>query len=165
MGRTRLGVACTVLVPDRAPQTKLDAITRLGARIVKLPYEQWWNVLVEHRSRRAWPAQFIHPVSDQHVLAGNATVGAESSRTLDAAPAAIFVPVRWWRTVRGNRGRGEGRSSATVSMPVKSKRPRRSVHRCRQTTDDRRAHPELCRWNRRTKRSRGNVAADEHAAH
>ncbi len=31
------------------PRTKLAAIERLGARIVKVPYERWWQVLVEHR--------------------------------------------------------------------------------------------------------------------
>jgi len=40
-GARELGVPCTVLVPDRAPQTKLDAIHRLGARTVKLPITSW----------------------------------------------------------------------------------------------------------------------------
>src|SRR5690349_16247926 len=45
----RLGVPCTVVVPETAPQTKLDAITRFGAEYVKLPFEEWWNVLATHR--------------------------------------------------------------------------------------------------------------------
>src|SRR4051794_31765887 len=71
-GARELGVKCTVLVPDRAPQTKLDAITRLGAGIVKLPYAEWWNVLVQH-GYAGMDGEFIHPVSNQDVLAGNAT--------------------------------------------------------------------------------------------
>src|SRR5437764_9710741 len=31
----RLGIGCTVVVPDRAPEAKLAAIARLGGRIVK----------------------------------------------------------------------------------------------------------------------------------
>ena len=43
-----LGVPCTVVVPDHAPQTKLAAIERLGARVVKVPFARWWQTLVEH---------------------------------------------------------------------------------------------------------------------
>src|SRR6266705_2488922 len=44
----RLGVPCTVIVPDQAPETKLRAIERLGGRIEKRPFDDWWRVLVEH---------------------------------------------------------------------------------------------------------------------
>ena len=37
------GVPCTVVVPEHAPQTKLDAIERLGGRTVKVPFERWWR--------------------------------------------------------------------------------------------------------------------------
>ena len=39
-----LGVPATIVVPEQAPQTKLDAIARLGGRVVKVPYERWWEV-------------------------------------------------------------------------------------------------------------------------
>ena len=45
----RLGVSCTAVVPDHAPQTKLDAIARLGARYIKIPFDDWWQVLVTRR--------------------------------------------------------------------------------------------------------------------
>ena len=90
-GARELGVACTVLVPDRAPQTKLDAIVRLGATIIKLPYERWWQVLVDH-GYEGMTAEFIHPVSNQDVLAGNATVGAEIIEDAPGPVAAVFVP-------------------------------------------------------------------------
>ena len=32
----RLGIPCTVVVPDHAPQTKIDAVERLGAKVVRL---------------------------------------------------------------------------------------------------------------------------------
>lgn len=44
----RLGVPCTVVVPEHAPQTKLAAIERLGAAIVRIPFDAWWRVIVEH---------------------------------------------------------------------------------------------------------------------
>src|SRR5258708_36736302 len=40
----KLGIPCTVVVPDHAPETKLAAITRLGAKYIKVPFEEWWQV-------------------------------------------------------------------------------------------------------------------------
>jgi threonine dehydratase len=54
------GTRCTVVVPENAPQTKLDGIRRLGAEIVSLPYDEWWNILATHRYEPLEP--FIHPV-------------------------------------------------------------------------------------------------------
>ncbi len=41
------GVPCTVVVPDRAPQIKLDALERLGARVIKVPFDTWWQTMVD----------------------------------------------------------------------------------------------------------------------
>ena len=35
----RLGIPCQVVIPDTAPDTKIEAIHRLGARTIPLPYE------------------------------------------------------------------------------------------------------------------------------
>jgi threonine dehydratase len=71
-----LGIPCTVVVPDHAPPTKLAAIERLGAAIVKVPFDRWWQVLQERRfdGVAGW---FVHPVSDPGVIAGNGTIGLE----------------------------------------------------------------------------------------
>ena len=71
------GVPCSVVVPEDAPRTKLDAVRRLGAEIVSLPYAEWWSVLATHRYAPLEPARFIHPVSDVAVMAGNGTIGLE----------------------------------------------------------------------------------------
>lgn len=71
-----MGIPCTVIVPDHAPQTKLDAITRLGAKYIKLPFDQWWQVLVT-RQYEGMKGLFVHPVSDFPVIAGNGTIGLE----------------------------------------------------------------------------------------
>jgi len=84
----RLGVACTVLLPDHAPAAKVDAIHALGARTVALPFDAWWQVLVE----RGHPGQaglFVHPVSEPAVLAGNGTVGLEIAEQLPEADAVV----------------------------------------------------------------------------
>jgi threonine dehydratase len=87
----RLGVPCTVVVPETAPQTKLDAVTRFGAEFVKLPFDDWWNVLATHRFEPLADRLMLHPVSDPNMMAGNGTVGLE---ILEDAPDvdAIVVP-------------------------------------------------------------------------
>lgn len=77
-----MNIPCTVIVPDHAPQTKLDAITRLGAKFIKIPFNDWWQVLVTRRfvrkdSGEEMKGLFVHPVSDPPVIAGNGTIGLE----------------------------------------------------------------------------------------
>jgi threonine dehydratase len=113
----RLGVRCTVVVPDGAPRTKLDAIHRLGAQTISLPYEDWWNVLVTHRYPPLEPAHFIHPVSDVAVMAGNGTIGLE---ILEDVPDvnAVLVPY------------GGGGLSCGIATAIRSIRPEVRVYAC-----------------------------------
>ena len=71
-----MNIPCTVIVPDHAPQTKLDAITRLGAKFIKIPFNDWWQVLVTRRFE-GMKGFFVHSVSDPAVIAGNGTIGLE----------------------------------------------------------------------------------------
>jgi len=83
-----MNIPCTVIVPDHAPQTKLDAITRLGGKYIKLPFEDWWQVLVT-RKYEGIKGLFVHPVSDLAVIAGNGTVGLEILEDLPDVDAVI----------------------------------------------------------------------------
>ena len=38
-----LGVPCTVVAPETAPDTKIKAIERLGGRVIKVSFEEWWR--------------------------------------------------------------------------------------------------------------------------
>src|ERR1700745_94354 len=88
----RRGVRCAVVVPDNAPATKLEGIDRLGAEIVKVPYDDWWAVFATHRFAPLEPARFVHPVSDVGMMAGDGNLGLE---ILEDAPdvRAVLVPV------------------------------------------------------------------------
>ncbi len=86
----RLGIPCTVVVPDHAPETKLAAITRLGAEIIKVPFDEWWQVLVTHRYP-GLDGLFVHPVSDSAVMAGNGTIGLEILEDLPEVDT-VLVP-------------------------------------------------------------------------
>jgi threonine dehydratase len=84
----RLGVRCSVVVPDHAPDAKLDALTRLGAEIVKVPFEEWWEIIVTH-SHAGQSGVFVHPVSDPAVMAGNGTIGLEVVEDLPDLDAVV----------------------------------------------------------------------------
>jgi threonine dehydratase len=103
----RLGIGCNVVVPDHAPQAKLDAIERLGARITKVPFDRWWTVLVEHRFAEL-SGYFIHPVSNRDVIAGNGVIGLEILEDLPEVDA-IVVPY------------GGGGLSAGIGSAVKAR--------------------------------------------
>ena len=112
----RLGVPCTVVVPEHAPQTKLQAIERLGARAIKVPFDRWWQTLVE-RSYPGLAGVFVHPVSDPAVIAGNATIGLEILEDLPEVDA-ILVPF------------GGGGLSCGIASAVRALKPEVRVLAC-----------------------------------
>jgi len=71
-----LGTRCDVLVMDTAPATKLDAIKRLGAGIIKASMDECWTAVTE-RKHPAFQGVFVHPFDDDDFIAGNATAGLE----------------------------------------------------------------------------------------
>lgn len=82
------GVACSVLVMDTAPATKLKAIERLGATIVRAPYEECWRTVEEHHSDRMH-GQLVHPFDDDRFISGNGTIGLEIVEDLPDVDAVI----------------------------------------------------------------------------
>jgi threonine dehydratase len=85
-----LGVPATIVAPEQAPRTKLDAIERLGGKVVKVPYERWWEIMTTSRYEGA-DGLFVHPVQDERVIAGNGTIGLELAEELPDADA-VLVP-------------------------------------------------------------------------
>ena len=85
-----LGVPATVIAPESAPQTKLDAIERLGGQVVKVPYERWWEIMLTSQFDEA-EGFFVHPVQNERVMAGNGTIGLELAEDLPDADA-VLVP-------------------------------------------------------------------------
>jgi threonine dehydratase len=85
-----LGVAATIAVPEHAPEAKLAAIERLGGRVLKLPYDDWWQAIVTSRVDGV-EGLFVHPVQDAGVMAGNGTIGLEILADLPD-PDAVVIP-------------------------------------------------------------------------
>jgi threonine dehydratase len=70
------GVPCSVVVIDKAPETKVERMRDLGATLVKAPFDACWRAMDE----RAFPGMdgtFVHPFDDHDFVAGNATVALE----------------------------------------------------------------------------------------
>ena len=112
----RQGVACTVVMPDHAPQTKQAAVERLGARAVKVPYDAWWQTLVDRRHPGV-DGVFIHPVSDRAVMAGNGTIGLEILEDLPDVDA-VLIPY------------GGGGLSCGIASALRALRPQAKVYAC-----------------------------------
>ncbi len=87
----KVGARCSVMVMDTAPDTKIRAIERLGASIVRASYDECWRTVIDHRSDRM-TGYFVHPFDDDRFIAGNGTVGLE---ILEDVPdvSAIVAPL------------------------------------------------------------------------
>jgi threonine dehydratase len=109
-----LGVLAAVVVPEGAAETKVAAIERLGGRVVKVPYERWWDAMVESRFPEL-DGVFVHPVYEKQMMAGNGTIGLELLEDLPDIDA-VLVPF------------GGGGLSVGIASAVKALRPETLVY-------------------------------------
>jgi threonine dehydratase len=84
----KVGARCSVMVMDTAPDTKIRAIERLGASIVRATYDECWRTVESHRSD-LMTGHFVHPFDDDQFIAGNATAGLEILEDLPDVDAII----------------------------------------------------------------------------
>jgi threonine dehydratase len=108
------GLQCTVVAPDHAPETKLAALDRLGARVIKIPFAEWFEILRSH-SYPGMDGFFIHPVSDPAVMAGNGTIGLEILEDLHDVDAVV-IPY------------GGGGLSCGIASAVKALKPDTKIY-------------------------------------
>src|SRR5215813_5778399 len=86
----QLNIPCTVIAPDTAPEVKLKAIERLGGRVIKVTFAEWWQAF-EQRAHPGVEGTFIHAFDDPHVMAGNGTIALEILEDL-SDPDTIVIP-------------------------------------------------------------------------
>ncbi|MCB9869153.1 MAG: pyridoxal-phosphate dependent enzyme [Planctomycetes bacterium] len=105
----QIGAPCAVVMPEDAPQAKLDAVRGYGAELI---LHRDRAALFERleRERVARGAVFVHPFDDPDVLAGAGTVGLE---ILEDVPNLdmVVVPV------------GGGGLMGGVASAIKAQRP------------------------------------------
>jgi threonine dehydratase len=105
----KLRIPCTVIAPASAPATKIDAIERLGGRVIKVSFDEWWRAFEE----RAYPGVegvFIHSFDDRDVMAGNGTIALE---ILEDLPDIDAVVIPW----------GGGGLTCGIASALRSLRP------------------------------------------
>src|SRR6185436_3071070 len=91
-------------------------VERLGARTIKVPFDDWWQALVDRRCPGV-EGVFIHPVSDRAVMAGNGTIGLEILEDLPDVDAVV-IPF------------GGGGLSCGIASALRALRPRAKVYAC-----------------------------------
>ena len=109
-----LGLPVTIAVPEHAPQAKLAAIERLGGKVLKLPYDEWWQAIVTSRVDGV-DGLFVHPVQDEGVMAGNGTIGLEILEDLPD-PDAVVIPY------------GGGGLTVGIASAIRAMRPQTKIY-------------------------------------
>src|SRR5204862_1070128 len=70
------GVPCTVVAIETAPQSKLDRMRALGAKLILVSYDVAWKTL-EDRQYPGAEGTFVHPFDDDNFIAGHGTMALE----------------------------------------------------------------------------------------
>lgn len=108
-------IPCTVIVPDNAPETKLEAIRRFGAKIIQASFDDVWKIVVTNRYAPLDGAVFIHPFADIRMMAGNGTAGLE---VLEDLPDVDSVVIPF----------GGGGLSVGIASAIRAKKPQTRVY-------------------------------------
>ena len=114
------GIECAVVVPDTAPAAKLNAIKRLGASIVTVSHEEFFETFAT-RSREGMKGTFVHAFSDRRMMAGNGTIALEILEDLPEVDT-ILAPY------------GGGGLSCGIAAAAKAAAPQVKVFACEPDT-------------------------------
>lgn len=109
----KLGLRATAIMPEGAPQSKIDATSAFGAEIEFIPRDQMFAAMQDRRFNDR--PGFVHPFADPRVAAGNGTVGLEIFDDL-ADVDTVIVPV------------GGGGLLLGVATAIKARRPEVKVY-------------------------------------
>lgn len=101
-----LGVKATIVIPDNAPQIKVDGIRNLGAGVVQCKLSE--RHVIAGELSQTYGYTIIHPYDDYQIMAGQGTLGLEIAEQLPDA-GYVVAPI------------GGGGLIAGVSTAVKSK--------------------------------------------
>lgn len=106
----RLGLPCTVVVPEDVVPAKLSAIERWGARVIRFGRTTRERIGLALQLAEEQGLHYVPPFDDPHVIAGQGTVGLE---ILEDHPEveAVYVPC------------GGGGLVSGIAVALKSLRP------------------------------------------
>jgi threonine dehydratase len=110
----RMRIRATIVAPETAPATKVSAVERMGGRVIKVPFADWWRTF-ETRSYPGVEATFIHAFDDPDVMAGNGTIALE---LLEDLPDLEAVVIPW----------GGGGLSCGIAAVLRARAPRVRIY-------------------------------------
>jgi len=87
-----LGVPCSVVVPDTAPDAKLERIAELGGSVIPVGFDRWWQTFVDRTYPGLEDRFFLHPFLDTEVMAGNGVIACELAEDVPAEAGTVLVP-------------------------------------------------------------------------
>ena len=82
--------------------------------MLKLPYDDWWNVIITSRLDGV-EGLFVHPVENEGVMAGNGTIGLEILEDLPD-PDAVVIPY------------GGGGLTVGIASAIRAHRPQTKIY-------------------------------------
>lgn len=108
-----LGARATIVMPRTSPQVKIDAIRALGAEVILCEAPERFRLAEQICAERG--ATMVPPFNDEHIMAGQGTVGLE---IMEQCPDAdiVIVPVSGGGLIAG------------VSTSIKAVAPRVRVY-------------------------------------
>lgn len=115
LGASTNGIRSLICLPEGAPISKVEATRSLGAEICLVPgvYDDAYRKALELRDEQG--LTFVHPFNDEHVIAGQGTIGLELLEQLPDVEAVI-VPI------------GGGGLASGVAYAVKQLNPKVKVY-------------------------------------
>ncbi len=103
------GMTARSVMPETAPQTKIDAVRAYGGEPVLVPVAEVFRYLKENGWENE-PYTFIHPWTNPHVMTGHGSLGLEILEDLEHVDS-VYIPV------------GGGGLMAGVGSAIKAARP------------------------------------------
>jgi threonine dehydratase len=117
----RMGIPCTTIVPNTAPEAKLAGIRRFGADIVQLSWDEVWDITLKGVYPPLRDRLYVPPFNHPDMIAGNGTIGAEILEDLPDV-GEVFVPI------------GGGGLIAGIASALKARKPSVRVIACEPET-------------------------------
>ena len=112
LAASRAGVDATIVMPRYAPVAKVEATERYGGRVVRHGTDYAAAQERAHEIERREGRTYVHAFDDEHVMAGQGTLGMEIARQAierDLAIDTVVVPI-------GGGGLISGVATAVTAM-------------------------------------------------
>ena len=110
LAATRIGVDSTIVMPEHAPVSKVEATRSYGGRVVLHGADYDEAAEKAHEIEREEGRTYVHAFDDDHVMAGQGTIGLEVLEDLPGAETLV-VPI------------GGGGLISGIATAVKAKKP------------------------------------------